>query len=64
MGSKTAIGVKSSTKSSAWLENAARFPTQQVGGRDVLELWVAAEELEEFNRHIVGGLREIARAGR
>lgn len=42
-------------------EYAARFPTQKVGGRDVLEWWVPAEELEEFNRHIVGGIREIAR---
>ena len=38
-----------------------RFATQQVGGRDVLELWVPAEELEEFNDHIVGEIREIAR---
>ncbi|MEV0397156.1 ADP-ribosylation/crystallin J1 [Polymorphospora rubra] len=33
---------------------AARYPVQQVGGRDILELWVPAEELDEFNRHIVG----------
>ncbi len=32
-----------------------------VGGRDVLELWVPAEELEEFNVHIAGGIRMIAR---
>jgi len=42
----------------AYLE---RFAVQQVGGRDVLELWVPAEELEEFNAHIVGGIRQIAR---
>jgi hypothetical protein len=42
----------------AYLE---RFAVQQVGGRDVLELWVKAEELEEFNAHIVGGIRQIAR---
>ncbi|MEV0730314.1 MULTISPECIES: ADP-ribosylation/crystallin J1 [Polymorphospora] len=35
-------------------EFAARYPVQQVGGRDILELWVPAEELDEFNRHIVG----------
>ncbi|WP_405010792.1 hypothetical protein [Kitasatospora sp. NBC_01539] len=32
----------------------ARFPVRQVGGETVLELWVPAEELAEFNRHIVG----------
>lgn len=36
---------------SAYLE---RFPVQTVGGRQHTELWVPAEELEEFNRHIVG----------
>ncbi|MEU4780224.1 ADP-ribosylation/crystallin J1 [Micromonospora sp. NPDC023633] len=33
---------------------ASRYPVRQVGGRDVLELWVPAEELDEFNQHIVG----------
>ncbi|MEU8007689.1 ADP-ribosylation/crystallin J1 [Catellatospora sp. NPDC049111] len=33
---------------------AQRYPVQQVGGRDILELWVPAEELAEFNRHLVG----------
>ena len=42
----------------AYLE---RFPMRRVGGRDVLELWVPAEEVEEFNAHIVGGIRVIAR---
>ena len=32
----------------------ARYPVQQVGGKTILELWVPAEELEEFNTHIVG----------
>lgn len=32
----------------------ARHPVQQAGGRDILELWVPAEELKEFNDHIVG----------
>jgi len=34
-------------------EYLERFAVQQVGGRDVLELWVPAEELEEFNARIV-----------
>ncbi|MER7334067.1 MULTISPECIES: ADP-ribosylation/crystallin J1 [unclassified Micromonospora] len=33
---------------------ASRYPVRQVGGRDILELWVPAEELDEFNRHLVG----------
>lgn len=37
----------------------AKFPVQKVGGKQHLELWVPAEELEEFNRHIVGQLTII-----
>ncbi|MBI1370198.1 MAG: ADP-ribosylation/crystallin J1 [Planctomycetes bacterium] len=33
---------------------AARYPIQDVGGRACQELWVPAEELYEFNRHIMG----------
>ncbi|WP_328852213.1 ADP-ribosylation/crystallin J1 [Micromonospora globbae] len=33
---------------------ASRYPVRQVGGRDIVELWVPAEELDEFNQHIVG----------
>ncbi|MFE9750250.1 hypothetical protein ACFYOT_35550 [Saccharothrix saharensis] len=32
----------------------ARYPVRQAGGRDVLEHWVPAEDLEEFNANIVG----------
>ena len=38
---------------------AARFPVQTVGAGYHQELWVPAEELEEFNRHIVGKIRII-----
>ena len=31
-----------------------RYPVQQVGNVIHKELWIPAEELEEFNRHIVG----------
>jgi hypothetical protein len=40
-------------------EFAARYPVRQVGGRDILELWVPAEELDEFNRHIVGRIEVV-----
>jgi hypothetical protein len=33
---------------------ASRFDVQVVGDRTHQELWVPAEELEEFNQHIVG----------
>jgi hypothetical protein len=39
---------------------AARYPRQIVGGRAHEELWVAAEDLDEFNRHIVGPIAVIA----
>jgi len=32
----------------------SKFERRVVGGREHEELWVPAEELEEFNRHIVG----------
>ena len=31
-----------------------RYPVRQVGGKAIRELWVPAEELDEFNEHIVG----------
>jgi hypothetical protein len=37
-----------------------RHPVRQAGGRDVLEYWIPAEELDEFNTHIVGAIREEA----
>ncbi|MFJ2577590.1 ADP-ribosylation/crystallin J1 [Kitasatospora aureofaciens] len=37
----------------------ARYPVQQAGGRTILELWVPAEELDEFNRHIVGRIEVV-----
>ena len=30
----------------------ARYPIQEAGGRALRELWVPAEDLTEFNRHI------------
>lgn len=38
---------------------AARYPVQQAGGRTILELWVPAEEVDEFNRHIVGRIEVV-----
>jgi hypothetical protein len=33
-----------------------RYEVHQVGGRDVLEYWIPAEELDDFNKHIVGAI--------
>ena len=38
----------------------ARYPIQTVGGRQHTELWVPAEDLADFNRHIVGLIEVIA----
>jgi hypothetical protein len=35
-------------------EFARRYPVQQAGGRSIRELWVPAEELAEFNTHMIG----------
>ncbi|MFJ7157137.1 hypothetical protein ACIQUQ_19600 [Streptomyces sp. NPDC101118] len=40
-------------------EFLARYPVRQAGGQTILELWVPAEELDEFNAHIVGRIRVV-----
>ncbi|NTH45497.1 ADP-ribosylation/crystallin J1 [Agrobacterium rhizogenes] len=35
---------------------ASRFERKVVGGREHEELWVPAEELDEFNRNIIGAI--------
>jgi hypothetical protein len=37
-----------------------RFEVKRVGGRGIDELWVPAEDLDEFNRHIVGPIEVVA----
>ncbi|MGS2806264.1 hypothetical protein [Nocardia sp. MW-W600-9] len=34
---------------------------QQAGGRDILEYWIPAEDLAEFNRNIVGPIEVVRR---
>ena len=38
---------------------AAKFPVRKVGGGLHEELWVGAEQLEEFNRQIVGSIQTM-----
>ena len=39
---------------------AQRYPIHTVGASVHAELWVPAEDLEDFNRHIVGAIEVIA----
>ncbi len=41
----------------------SRYPVRQVGGDTILELWVPAEELDEFNSHIVGQIEVVHEFG-
>lgn len=36
------------------------YDVQQAGGQTILEYWIPAEDLEEFNRHIVGKIEVVA----
>ncbi len=47
------------TRSSLPAEYLTRFPVQKVGGREHTGWWVPAEELDEFNRQIVGRIEVI-----
>ena len=38
----------------------SRFEPQRVGGAGIDELWVAAEELDDFNDHIAGPIELVA----
>lgn len=48
------------TKFSMDADFVGRYPVQTVGGSIHQELWVPAEELTEFNGHIVGKIEVIA----
>jgi hypothetical protein len=39
---------------------AGRYERRTVGGRQHQELWVPAQELEEFNRHLIGQIEVVA----
>ncbi|WP_280382494.1 ADP-ribosylation/crystallin J1 [Nocardia wallacei] len=38
-----------------------RYKIHQVGGRSILEYWIPAEDLPEFNAHIVGKIEVVHR---
>ncbi len=37
-----------------------RYEVHQVGGRDILEYWIPAEDLETFNANIIGTIEVVA----
>lgn len=37
-----------------------RYEVQQAGGQTILEYWIPAEDLDEFNQHIVGVIEVVA----
>ena len=41
-------------------EFLARYEVQKVGGELHLEYWIPAEDLPEFNRHLVGTIEMVA----
>jgi hypothetical protein len=47
------------TKFAVNADYVKKFPVQNVGGPIHDELWVPAEELEEFNQHIVGKIEVV-----
>ena len=56
-----ASGVGYVTRFDVEAEYLSQFPVRQAGGRDILEYWIPAERLEEFNDHIVGHIVEVAK---
>jgi hypothetical protein len=37
-----------------------RYEVQQVGGQTILEYWIPAQELADFNQHIIGRIEVVA----
>lgn len=37
----------------------ANYEVHQVGGRDILEYWIPAEELDDFNAHLLGPIELV-----
>lgn len=37
-----------------------RYDIQQAGGKTILEYWIPADDLDEFNNHIVGLIEVVA----
>jgi hypothetical protein len=55
-----ASGVGYVTKFEVSKEYLDRYHVQQVGGETILEYWIPAEDLTEFDAHIVGRIEVVA----
>lgn len=58
-----AFGVSHVTRFEVDSAYLAQFDVQRVGSNTSLEYWIPAEDLDEFNDHIVGTIRVVASYG-
>mgnify|MGYP000954953924 CR=1 FL=1 len=56
----TASGAGFVTRFEVDSEYLSRYAVQEAGGRSYTEYWIPAEELDEFNQHIVGDIQVVA----
>lgn len=54
-----ASGVGYVTRFDVRREHLEQYEVQQVGGETILEYWIPAERLEEFNDNIVGAIEVV-----
>lgn len=52
-------GIGYVTKFKVDAEYLKNYEVHQVGGKTILEYWIPAEELEEFNSHIIGKIELV-----
>jgi len=55
-----ASGVGYVTASRSTRSSSTGYDVQRAGGETILEYWIPAEDLDEFNAHIVGLIEVIA----
>ena len=58
-----ASGVSHVTRFEVDSDYLGMFEVQRVGSNTSLEYWIPAEQLDEFNRHIVGTIEVVASYG-
>ena len=58
-----AFGVSHVTRFEVDSAYLAQFDVQRVGSNTSLEYWIPAEELGEFNEHIIGTIQVVASYG-
>lgn len=58
-----AFGVSHVTRFNVDTAYLAQFEVQQVGSKASLEYWIPAEQMDEFNDHIIGTIEVVATYG-